>query len=334
MDSTELVKRGDGMNYVCADRGTVKCPCSLMEVGQCYTCTMVRDGVCACEDAAGWQGVCPYTEYLQQGGRVLESPMDCVSQFDILSKTCCGPDLYVVKLAVPRGFAERCMAPGAYIMAEAMGWRTPLSVLRTLVLPDGTGEVEFLVKAAGPKTKALTADGCCIWNAAGPYFNGLQHGEALLRQMERSSDVLVIARGTAAAPLVNLLHSPEFSGSLNGRCRILLDDEALPEIFKEEYLNGWVYERVSLTDPVELESVRRQVEEALHRERPAAMALLVSQYYGEKLMEGLTEAEQQRIAVPNPANMCCSMGLCGACSHTDQDGVTVRLCKCSRTVVE
>lgn len=322
------------MNYVCADRGTVKCPCSLMEVGQCYTCTMVRDGVCACEDAAGWQGVCPYTEYLQQGGRVLESPMDCVSQFDVLSKTCCGPDLYVVKLAVPRGFAEGCMRPGTYIMAEAMGWRTPLSVLRASVYPEGQGEVEFLVKASGPKTIALTADDCRVWNAAGPYFNGLLNGEVLLRQLERGSDVLVIARGTAAAPLVHLLSGPYSGKQLKDRCRILLDDEALPEEFKEEYLKGWVYERVSLTDPEELEAVQRQAEATVRGEKPAALALLVSQYYADKLMEGMTENERESIAVPNPANMCCSMGLCGACSHTDRDGVTVRLCKCSRTVVE
>jgi len=343
MGSAELVKRGESVKYICTDRGSDACPCHLMEAGQCYTCTMVRDGICACEDAAGWQGVCPYTEYLQQGGKVLEPPTNCVSQFDVLSKTCFGPDLYVVKMAVPRGFAEACMRPGAYIMAEAMGWKTPLSVLRAAISSDGHGEAEFLLKAAGPKTKALTEDGCCVWNVTGPYFNGLLNGENLLHQIRKGFEVLVIARGTAAAPLIHLLHCPESAGSLKRRCRILLDDEALPERFREEYLKGWEYERVSLTDAEDLESVRKLLEEKLrkqseetpeHEPVQVAAALLVSQYYGAKLTEGLTEKEKQQIAVPNPANMCCSMGLCGACSHTDQDGVTVRLCKCSRTVVE
>ncbi len=344
-DLSESVKRGERVNYICVDRGTERCPCHLMEAGQCYTCTMVREGVCNCEDAAGWQGSCPYTEYLQQGGRVLESESDCLSQFDVLNKISYGSSLYMVRLDVPLGFAERCRRPGAYVMAEALGWRTPVSVLRAEALTGGRGTVDFLVKAAGPKTLALTADGCTRWKVAGPYENGLLHGERRWKGMlgqAPGNDMLVVARGTAAAPLINLLHSPEVPENLKECWRILLDDEALPEGFKEEYLNGWEYERVSLTDGEELERVRGLVRERLRKQatetsehRPDALAaLFVSQYYAEKLMEGLTAAEKNRVILPNPANLCCAMGLCGACSHTDQDGVTVRLCKCSRAVVE
>ena len=53
------------MEYRCVDRGSLRCPCTLMEAGQCYTCTMSREGKCDCSES--WQGVCPYNEFLQRG---------------------------------------------------------------------------------------------------------------------------------------------------------------------------------------------------------------------------------------------------------------------------
>ena len=46
------------------------------------------------------------------------------------------------------------------------------------------------------------------------------------------------------------------------------------------------------------------------------------------------EKEKEQLIIPNPANLCCGTGLCGSCSHTDKDGLTVRLCKCSPVVIE
>ena len=60
------------MEYVCTDRGTAKCPCALMAAGQCYTCGMLSRGKCDCR--AGWQGVCPYNEYVQNGEKVQPVP--------------------------------------------------------------------------------------------------------------------------------------------------------------------------------------------------------------------------------------------------------------------
>ena len=58
------------MTYVCKDRGTEHCPCALMATGQCYTCNMIKAGRCDC--LSGWQGVCPYTEFYQNGKKTLE----------------------------------------------------------------------------------------------------------------------------------------------------------------------------------------------------------------------------------------------------------------------
>ena len=315
------------MTYICADRGTVRCPCRLMEAGQCYTCTMIREGRCTCEDAAGWQGVCPYNEYIQQGRRILDDAAHRMTAFPFLSKTAWSEDLFTVKLAASRGFAEECRRPGAYVMAEALGYRTPVSVLRVNLSDQYS--VEFLVKAVGPKSRALTEDSVMEWRVAGPYFNGLlNRRDSYPEAAAQGEDVLVIARGTAAAPLVSML------GHI--KCKLYLDDENLPASFVEEYLQGQVYQRIRLNDETGLAEMRVQLEEKL-KERDGSgkrIILLVSPYFAEKLKAGLSEEEQNRITVPNHGNLCCAMGICGACSFTDADGITVRLCKCSEKVIK
>ena len=115
------------MEYRCVDVGTEKCPCILMEAGQCYTCRMCRDGVCACGES--WRGSCPYTTWLQQGGRIQEAPR--VYKASILAVREYAPHLSVVTLSVPRGLAQRCRTLGTYIIVESLGWQIPLSVLRS-----------------------------------------------------------------------------------------------------------------------------------------------------------------------------------------------------------
>lgn len=317
------------MEYICADRGGDGCPCHLMEAGQCYTCTMVREGVCSCEDATGWQGVCPYTEWKQGGKETksgLESKKNRLSQFSVLSKIPFAQDLFVVQLSVSLGFAEKCQALGSYVMAESLGWPMPISVLRC---QSHKGIVELLIKAEGPKSQALLQQD--KWNVAGPYRNGLLHLTGTNSMKAGAKPHVVVARGTAVAPLINLLNSPEGFGRMKpSSCgiEIYLDDEALPVKWKEEYLQGWPYERISLRETEQMEKIKNIIFENIHNnENP--VFLLVSEYYIKNLTKGLEKAEMNRIIIPNPANMCCSEGICGACSHTDEDGVTVRLCKCN-----
>ena len=344
------------MNYLCTDRGSLRCPCHLMATGQCYTCTMVRKGICSCEEAAGWQGICPYTVYCQQGERVLPAGADSVSQFDVLTKTDYGGGLHVVRLKVPRGFFEECRRPGTYIMAEALGWRTPVSVLRCEggggSAGDGSGcddgwSVEFLVKETGPKSRELIRmaeeDGC--WKAAGPYYNGLLQADQLEQWMEagrqqwrgeKKEKLLAVVRGSAAAPLLHLLDSLQ---EADCQVRLYLDDENLPESFLENYLTGQVYQRIRLQDGYTLKRMKYLIQAAAadfadSSETMQQIMVLVSPHYMEQLLDGLSGHVRSRIILPNQANLCCGMGLCGSCSHTDRDGVTVKLCKCSQTVLE
>ena len=236
------------MEYRCVDVGTEKCPCILMEAGQCYTCRMCRDGVCACGES--WRGSCPYTTWLQQGGRIQDAPR--VSEALILSVREYAPHLSVVTLSVPRGLAQRCRTLGTYIIVESLGWHIPLSVLRstyaagtashttpaaastagtapagsastdiqsasiktdTDLIPAsafpsaidaaGGGQIEIAIQPIGPKSRALLQDLTAPWRIRGPFYGGLT---ALGRGALHPADpLLVIAKGTAIAPLINIL---------------------------------------------------------------------------------------------------------------------------------
>lgn len=344
------------MGYVCVDRGSLRCPCHLMAAGQCYTCTMTRTGGCSCEDAAGWQGVCPYTEYIRRGETAVSREPDILWETDVLEKIHYGNGLFVIRLAVSAGLAEACRRPGAYLMAEALGCRTPVSVLRAQRqggdgFRDGfrDGCVELAVKAAGPKSEELTKKS--VWRIAGPYYGGLLRGEKLLtagkvhgagkaRGTEKphgAGKLLVIARGVAAAPFLALRQVPEYAAT---EAEVYLDHDSLPEAFLEEYLCGQVFERIQLSREKDLESMKEILQQHIRTDcrdetEPAqAVMLLVSPYFIERLTEDLTTEEKEKLIVPNPANLCCGMGMCGSCSHTDKDGLTVRLCKCSPVVIE
>ena len=48
--------------------------------------------------------------------------------------------------------------------------------------------------------------------------------------------------------------------------------------------------------------------------------------------DAISQARNRCLLLPNHANICCGIGICGACSETDGDGVTVRKCKCAQIV--
>ena len=286
------------MEYKCVDAASQRCPCVLMEAGQCYACTMSRTGRCSC--GREWEGVCPYSEYmmngLKAGGmirtfRVGVSEIACYSQY-----------LKVVRLEVPAGFAQRCQVTGSYIMVESLGCKVPLSVLRASVQECF---VEFAVQPAGPKTIEILRSGTCEWDISGSFEAGLVGAERL----RYDEPLLVVAKGTAIAPYINI------AGRVNAR--LMVDDDKLTEDFLQEYVGD--YERVSLADDME------QVATAIDEFRQ--VMFLASPYYTEKILQ-MRPDRKRDIITANHANMCCGVGICGACSYTDADGVTVRRCKC------
>ena len=447
------------MEYRCVDVGTEKCPCILMEAGQCYTCRMCRDVVCACGES--WRGSCPYTIWLQQGGRVQEAPR--VYEASILSVREYAPYLSVVTLSAQRGLAQRCRALGAYIIVESLGWQIPLSVLRstytagtashttsaaastagaapagsastsgsastdiqsasiktdTDLIPAsafpsaidaaGGGQIEIAIQPIGPKSRALLQDLTAPWRIRGPFYGGLSAlGSGALHPAD---PLLVIAKGTAIAPFINMLErfcqagtqdissacqaqdaaadsQAEATGSdlqlstvgtasaasaisgaqaaraaaaekkqrLTSGMRLLIDADKLTADFLTDYL------KTQDGRPIPWQPIRL----ASEMERAAALIaeskqtlFLASPYYAAQAKKAflksaafdgaarvqdsncglkdrenaISQARNRCLLLPNHANICCGIGICGACSETDGDGVTVRKCKCAQIV--
>ena len=399
------------MEYRCVDVGSEKCPCVLMEAGQCYTCRMCRDGVCACGES--WRGSCPYTTWLQQGGCAQEAPR--VSEASILAVREYAPHLSVVTLSVPRGLAQHCRTLGAYIIVESLGWQIPLSVLRSTyaagtashttpaaastagAAPAGSGstsgsastdiqsasiktdidpipasafpsaidaadggQIEIAIQPIGPKSRALLQDLTAPWRIRGPFYGGLTAlGSGVLHPAD---PLLVIAKGTAIAPFINMLERFCQAGtqdistacqtqSLTPGLRLLIDADKLTADFLTDYL------KTQEGQPIPWQPIRL----ASEMERAAALIaesrqtlFLASPYYaaqakkaflksaafdgaahvqdsscGLKAREdAISQARNRCLLLPNHANICCGTGICGACSETDGDGVTMRKCKC------
>ena len=393
------------MEYRCVDVGSEKCPCVLMEAGQCYTCRMCRDGVCACGES--WRGSCPYTTWLQQGGCAQEAPR--VSEASILAVREYAPHLSVVTLSVPRGLAQRCHTLGTYIIVESLGWQIPLSVLRstyaagtashttpaaastagaapagsastdiqsasiktdTDLIPAsafpsaidaaGGGQIEIAIQPIGPKSRALLQDLTAPWRIRGPFYGGLTAlGSGVLHPAD---PLLVIAKGTAIAPFVNMLERFCQAGtqgistacqtqSLTPRLRLLIDADKLTADFLTDYPRTQDGQSIPW-QPIRLASEMERAAALIAESRQTLFS--ASPYYAAQAKktflksaafdgaarvqhstcglkdceDAISQARNRCLLLPNHANICCGIGICGACSETDGDGVTMRKCKC------
>ncbi len=320
------------MKYRCVDRGGMRCPCGLMKAGQCYVCTLSRTGKCDC--SADWQGVCPYNEYLQGA----ENPADGPGIPTELNVRISGiknysKQLSVVRLTVSRGLAWRCHRAGSFITASALGCRTPLSVLRTGFCygkcecekeSTAGGWIEIALQPAGPKTKELIRlaeqTGSCgnkSWKIAGPFEAGLLN----IERLNMEEPMTVIAKGTAIAPFINMMDAQ--SAEKPSEVRLLVDEEKLTEEFIRDYIchrgKHFTWKKVSLEKDSDI--ITQTIDQS------SQIMLLASPYYTEKYFR-LRPDRKDDIITANHANMCCGAGICGACSFTDGDGITVRRCKC------
>ena len=336
------------MEYVCTDRGTARCPCALMAADQCYTCGMLSRGKCDCR--AGWRGVCPYNEYVQNGEKV--QPVPAGRALKIRKVEDFSDRLKVLTLEAPLGLALACSRMGSFVLAGEGELSLPLSVMEAVLagtdaeLAGAEAEsgacIRLCLDVTGPKSQALdrsAESGGRLW-IRGPFFSGLINAEKF--DPRRLS--LVIGRGMAIMPLLN---QKNLLGS--GLLAMYLDENKLTADFLARYAAPLAYRQVKLDESAaaiaacgsdggdsgvcgsdELVAlVRGDIEYCLQQTGLAPnIFLMLSPYYCRLLAErfGLDLAQ---VIYPNHANMCCGLGLCGACSHTDADGVTVRACKCS-----
>ncbi len=305
------------MSYICGDRGTDKCPCILMETGQCYTCGMLSRGKCDCPSS--WQGVCPYNEYMQNGCRIMGGVTS--RELEIRAVEDFSEKLKVITLDVTMGFALECKKMGSFLMVEAGGYKTPVSVMEAVTTSPSL--VKLAIYLTGPKTMAIDklAEAGGKLKVTGPFSNGLINSE----KFDKNRLSLVIGKGMAIMPVLNC---KEIIGS--GLVGMYLDESKLTFEFLKKYVSQLEYERMNM------EKCLGDLKQALKNDCSYCMKhtgkfpnifLMTSPYYKERITEtcGLDEIE---VIFPNHANMCCGEGACGACSYTDEEGTTVRMCKC------
>lgn len=309
------------MTYDCMDKGSDKCPCVLIEAGQCYVCGMIRNGKCNCNN--DWTGVCPYTEYRQRGERPAELKEE--RQMHVVERKDFSESLTAVTLKVPIGYAHKCKKLGAFVMVrdeDCMQWPVPISVAKSYV-EDNEGRILLIINSNGPKTRKLLKR-CSVgsvWNIKGPFYSGILGSG----RFNPKAKTVVAAKGIALMPLLNIKDRV-----INNLVKFFLDKSKLPEEFISTYLNDMEYDEVDMNGDIKkLCSMMKQSFDSCFEEtgqRPNLM-LMVSPYFADEISKNL-HMDKGEIILPNHSNMCCGEGICGACSYTDKDGTTVRQCKC------
>lgn len=341
------------MEYKCVDQGSVKCPCHLTEAGQCYACGMLRTGECGC--STQWSGSCPYSEFVQNGSRAQPLPMLVPAEAVYHKKY--SSHLMVVRLEVSAGFAQQCHRLGTYIMAQVMGYMVPLSVLKSSYAVKKrrfiVGErpyIEVAVQPIGVKTMHMVNPLNRFWSIQGPFYGGLQR----IGKIDTAKPILVIAKGTALTPFLNI--ASNLAGDNPTKINLFVDDDKLTPEFVNDYVNNVgklrfnyidlasdmdmvlsmidMYDQVMfLASPYYTNQVIRKLRESGKLNTQAAKAEAVNAgifaaEHANSVGRGIFAQSGRCLVVANHANMCCGLGMCGSCSHTDKDGITVKKCKC------
>ncbi len=300
-------------NKQCADAGTENCPCRLAEYGKCIVCSRLNGSeTCNCD----WQGTCIYNEYLQNNRCINGQRASALYKTEKV--TWYEKDLVVMRLAVPRGFAEAAALPGSFVFvrdpSDEHFYNMPVSVMRAC---HEEGFVELAVKITGPKTQSMVRSlngGKGQLEMRGVYRNGLLGVEKLTEHVSGGKRVLCIAKGLGIAPLVNYARWAE------GRDRIdfIIDTEKITDPFVDYCMEGCCirsvkYDRLPLDMTWELQ------------DKYDVIVLSASDFY------------QQNIYIPDSKKilsnnhlMCCGEGICGACIFVDKSGQTHRMCKCAK----
>jgi len=184
---------------------------------------------------------------------------------------------------------------------------------------DGEGSVHLAFYVAGVKTLELERSCRKGKNIAvqGPFYNGLVNSEAFAF----GKPTMVVAKGLAAMPFIN--QKERLAQNLE---KVYLDNEKLTESFLEDCFSGIDYERIKLQENWS----KLQTAIGTFEEKEGNLLIMASPYYTDLVAQIATKV----FIYPNHSNMCCGMGMCGSCSHTDKKGITVRGCKCNNKTKE
>ncbi|WP_027400481.1 hypothetical protein [Anaerovorax odorimutans] len=305
-------------SFDCIDAGTENCPCYLALTGDCLMCTRLQGKDC-CD--CNWKGVCIYNEFIQGNCKVNNPRRDFEAA--IVDKKYYTDDLVIFVIQVDKGFALKTSKPGSYLFIRGSNqdsfYDTPISVMKA---DAEKGYLHLAVKSISAKTKSiLDEDEKLI--IRGPYRNGIQGIREVFDKKNRHNKTLVIAKGIGIAP--GLLLADYF----NNLCQVdfIVDTEKISKEFVKDYLS----EGSSTVKYMNLNELTAQgnIKNILIEKKYETVLILASDYFVETLGPLVRDALKDAvIAVSNNFHICCGEGLCGACSCIDNEGRTIKMCKC------
>lgn len=304
----------------CIDAGTENCPCYLALTGDCLTCTRLR-GNDNCDCDCNWRGVCIYNEFILGNKKVNNPRKDFESP--IIGKKYYMEDLAVFVLGVEEGFALKLMRPGSYIFLRSKEdpsfFDTPISVMKA---DPSAGQIHVAIKLLSAKTKALaeSADSLII---RGVYRNGIQGLRHLIDNKNRGRKILFITKGICMAPAPMAAEMLRYGNHVD----FIIDKEKICDEFITDYLNirEGVIRYLSLANETDLNYLM----DLLTREEYENVVILTSDYYRGLLTPLIKQTlPSAKLSWGNNIRICCGEGVCGSCTITDNDGRTIKLCKC------
>lgn len=300
------------INGVCADAGTINCPCPLAETGDCLICSRLagRDK-CDCS----WAGLCIYNEFIQNDGIARNVRKD--EKVRILRKIEYGSDLVVLELQVGREMALNAAIPGSFVFLrreyDSEFFNAPVSVMRSDVQK---GTLLLTVKVISAKTKAIMeAQDTLVLR--GIYRNGLLGGG--LENLKKEGKWLILTKGVGFAPAVNLLNWTEGKADID----IYIDTEKITE----ELVSDMIRRPAEASDGLKITRGALQDMKGYEASDYDKVFILASDYYINKIAEDI-RVPASKLIYANNFHMCCGEGICGACTYVDQKGVPRKMCKC------
>lgn len=308
-------------NSICADVGTVNCPCPLAETGDCLICSrLAGKDICDCQ----WAGVCVYNEYIQNDKVIRNKRQN--KTVPILKKIRYGSDLMVIVLKVSKGFALQAMVPGSFVFINTVGetdfFNMPVSVMKADVKK---GFLYIALKIISGKTKKIAAADSEL-QVRGIYRNGLlgQGVAELAEDKKNGGRWLLITKGIGFAPAVNLLNWA--SGKV--KVDMISDMAKVSEEMAEDHLREpmEIFGENLTMQKGDLQEMM-QVFNAKKAQQYDRIIIMASDYYIRTIAEKM-EVPAKNLVFCNNFRMCCGEGICGACGHIDKDGNVSKMCKC------
>ncbi len=301
--------------YQCIDAGSDYCPCYLAETNDCITCYHLQGKeFCDCS----WRGVCIFQEYNWNGKRAKIARENFSAK--IVDKKIIGDNLIIFKMAVTKTFARHLKQPGSYIFIRDINkpdyFHTPMSIMYA---DDVKGEIHVAIQIIGTKTKSLLSIEDEIM-VRGPYWNGVLGIKGL--KTLKSSNVLIIARGIALAPAVNILR---YLVRNNNKITLIMDKGKFSETFIEDYID----ESRILTIEADIISEKGKliIKELIRNNHYDLCFSGGSDPQHDAIKRFLDQlSPHTKYVITNNKEICCGEGICGSCSMKVGDK-TVKACK-------